>query len=144
VSPQCDQGRKPLCSRGPNISYSPPPFPLTVAPQVQALWMTASERVLSRPQFNPSTRRTPSSWDDIPAINFSPHGINAISPASVTCAVEVRQVALPHLRFGMTSARRCWRLFAINPQPATLSSSHPLTPPQTYWGPVGTSHGPRL
>jgi hypothetical protein len=52
--------------------------------------MTASEHVPSKLQFDPFAHRT-SRWDDIPAIKFSSHGGNTISPANVTRAIEVRQ-----------------------------------------------------
>lgn len=68
----------------------------TVILQVEALWMTASEHTQFKPLFDPSARRTPR-WDDIPAINFSSHSGTTISPASVTRAIEVRQVRFHRL-----------------------------------------------
>ena len=59
--------------------------------------MLASEREPLKPPFDPSTHQTPG-LDQIPAINFSPHGENPISPANVTHAIEVRQARLRHLR----------------------------------------------
>ena len=77
----------------PSVPVSPcasvPPLLLIAALQAETLWMSASERAPFQP-FDLSTRRTPR-WDEIPPINFSPHGGNTISPANVTRAVEVRQ-----------------------------------------------------
>jgi len=87
---------------GANPSASVSPFApalhllLTVALQAEALWMSASEHAPFRPPFDPPSRRTPR-WDDIPAINFSPHGGSAISPTNVTRAIEVRQVRFHRL-----------------------------------------------
>jgi len=88
-------------SANPSASVSPfppaIPLPLTVTLQAEALWMSASEPAPFRPPFEPRPRRTPR-WDDIPAIDFSPHAENPISPASVTRAIEVRQVRFHRLR----------------------------------------------
>lgn len=74
------------------VSQSVPVLPLLLilTLQVEALWMTASEDVPFKPNFDPSARRTPR-WDDIPAIKFSSHGGNTISPVNVTRAIEVHQ-----------------------------------------------------
>ena len=63
--------------------FSHPP---TVTIQVEALWMIASD--------DPSAHRTPQ-WDNIPAINFSAHGKNTISPINVARAIEVCQALFP-------------------------------------------------
>jgi len=73
------------------------PLPLTITVQAEALWMSASEHTPFRPPFDPRPRRTPR-WDDIPAINFTPHGGTPISPTSVSNAIEVRQVRFRRLR----------------------------------------------
>lgn len=87
-------------SANPSASVSPLipglPLPPTVTFQAEALWMSASERAPFKPPFG-STRRIPR-WDDIPAISFTPHGENAISPADVTRAIEVRQACFHRLR----------------------------------------------
>jgi len=89
--------------KGANPSASVSPFApallhLPIAtPQVEALWMTASENAPFKPPFDHSTRRTPR-WDDIPTINFSMHGGNTISPANVGRAIEVRRACLRRLR----------------------------------------------
>ena len=84
----------------PSASVSPltPALPLllTPIPQAEALWMSASEPAPFRPPFDPRPHRAPR-WDDIPAINFSPHGGSPISPASVIRAIEVRQVRFHRL-----------------------------------------------
>ena len=78
----------------PSVPMSPwtsaPPLLLITAPQAETLCMSASEQAPLQPLFDPSTRRTPR-WDEIPPINFSPHGGNTISPANVTRAIEVCQ-----------------------------------------------------
>lgn len=51
--------------------------------QAKALWMTTLENTPFEPPFD--------DWDDIPTINFSTCSRNTISPASVSCAIEVRQ-----------------------------------------------------
>ena len=86
----------------PSASVSPSapalPLQLIVPLQAEALWMSASEHAPFTPPFDSPSRRTPR-WDDIPAINFSPHGGGStISPASVTRAIEVRQVRFHRLR----------------------------------------------
>jgi len=95
LSPRRNRGCKPLRFR--ESVRSALPLLLTVTLQAEALWMSASEPAPFRPPFDPRPRRTPR-WDDIPAINFSPHGGNPISPASVTRAIEVRQVRFHRLR----------------------------------------------
>ena len=52
--------------------------------------MTSSEHAPLEPPFDPSAHR-PAHWDDIPAIKFSSHGGNTISPLNVTRAIQVRQ-----------------------------------------------------
>ena len=56
--------------------------------------MSASEPAPFNPQLGPRIPR----WDDIPAIDFTPHGGNAVSPTNVTDAIEVRQARFPRLR----------------------------------------------
>ncbi|KAF9653585.1 hypothetical protein BDM02DRAFT_1589828 [Thelephora ganbajun] len=79
--------------KGANSSAAVSPFTpalpllLIITLQTETLWMTTSGPTPFKPPFDPSTGRIPS-WDDIPAINFSPHGVNIISPASVTRAIE--------------------------------------------------------
>lgn len=85
----------------PSISVSPfaPALPLLliVTLQPKALWMSASERAVW-PPFNTPSPRTPR-WDDIPTINFGPHGGGSIiSLASVTRAIEVRRVRFRRLQ----------------------------------------------
>ena len=72
------------------VSRSAPLLPLLLSLQAEALWMTASEHAPFKHQFDPSARRMPS-WDNIPALKFSSHGGNTISPANVTRAIEVSQ-----------------------------------------------------
>ena len=75
--------------------------------------MTTSERAPFKPLFDSSAHRTPH-WDDIPAINFSPHGGDGISPTNVTHAIEVRQAcpaayALTHnLPLGIVGSVWLW------------------------------------
>ena len=86
----------------PSASVSPfapalPHLP-TATPQAEALWMTASENTPFKPPFDHSTTRRTPRWDDIPAINFSMHGGNTISPANVGRAIEVRRARLRRSR----------------------------------------------
>jgi hypothetical protein len=77
------------------VSLSAPvlPFSPIATLQAKALWMTASDHVPFEPSFDPSAHRKPR-WDDIPAIEFSSHGGNTISPINVTRAIEVRDLVL--------------------------------------------------
>jgi len=98
----------------------------TATPQAEALWMTASENAPFKPPFDHSTRRTPR-WDDIPAINFSMHGGNTISPANVDRAIEVRRACLRRLRRDMTFLRHFQELLAGDPQHVISSLPRPWT-----------------
>ena len=113
-----------------------------VAFQAEAFWMTASEQVPFKPPFDPSTRRSPR-WDDIPAINFTTLGGNTISPASVTRAIEVRQVRFtPWCSDRCHFFRRCQELSAVDPQRAIWSLRRPRTLPRTHWARIELRCGP--
>ena len=58
--------------------------------------MTTSERAPFKPPFDSSDHRAPH-WDDIPAINFSLHGGDGVSPTNVTHAIEVCRARSHHL-----------------------------------------------
>lgn len=76
----------------------------------EALWMTASQHVPFKPQFDPSTHQTPR-WDDIPFINFSTQGGNTISPNNVSRAIEALSAT-----FGRRPATRHLVIIAaVNP-----------------------------
>lgn len=81
------EGANPAASVSP-FAPALPRLPIVIL-QAEALWMIASEYAPFKLPFDPSARRIPR-WDDIPAINFSAHGGNAISPVNVTHAIEVR------------------------------------------------------
>jgi hypothetical protein len=114
-------------SANPSAAVSPfapaPPLLPIVTLQAEALWMPASERAPFKPPFDPSARRTPR-WDEIPAINFSPHGGNTISPANVTRAVEARKARFCRsLSDTFLGFRCCRKPLTVDPQRATLSLS---------------------
>lgn len=123
ISPRRDRRGEPFCSREPVHCYSPSPTNHYYHFQAEALWMSASDRAPLKPPFDPSARRTPR-WDDIPALNFSSHGGNTISPANVGRAIEVRQARFHRLRSDTRLLHRHCRLpLAMDPQRAILSLS---------------------